>query len=397
MDLNQSQFRLKSDSHELTLLVGSNLSSLFSPGEKGDTGDSAYQAWETLNPGGTVSQFLDSIKGIQGDKGDKGDQGDSIQGPAGLTAYELWEQSNPGQTLNDFLEAYRGTPGTDGTDGTDGDDFTIDAIDTFANRSNYDAEATGFVFYASDTQEVHIRRTLPASWSPGIPLLQGPKGDKGDAGDKGDTGDKGDPGLDGQGIVFDDVGLLIDRNVHDTKYPGFTYLDSDSGEFYIRSGAIGFWNGPFDFKGDKGDQGDTGLSAYEVAVADGYIGNIGDWLISLIGPKGDKGDEGIGVPIVTPPMNVVDYVVTDTDFIGGYVRRMDSVGALTVTVNSGITGAQPASFIRTNTGTVTFVAGAGVTIVSADARFSLRAQYSTGSLIPDPDTADLFYLVGDLV
>lgn len=51
-------------------------------------------------------------------------------------------------------------------------------------------------------------------------------------------------------------------------------------------------------KGEKGDKGDTGLtgsqgiSAYQVAVANGFSGNVTQWLTSLIGAKGDKGDKG---------------------------------------------------------------------------------------------------------
>lgn len=61
-------------------------------------------------------------------------------------------------------------------------------------------------------------------------------------------------------------------------------------------------------KGDKGDKGDTGsqglqglqgvdgLSAYEVAVAGGFVGDEAAWLASLKGDKGDKGDTGATGP-----------------------------------------------------------------------------------------------------
>lgn len=48
-------------------------------------------------------------------------------------------------------------------------------------------------------------------------------------------------------------------------------------------------------KGDKGDtgaKGDDGLSAYRVAVINGYKGSQSEWLASLVGAKGDKGDKG---------------------------------------------------------------------------------------------------------
>ncbi|MEB3377169.1 hypothetical protein REH36_04395 [Pediococcus pentosaceus] len=44
--------------------------------------------------------------------------------------------------------------------------------------------------------------------------------------------------------------------------------------------------------GLKGDKGDDGLSAYQIAVINGYKGSQPDWLASLFGAKGDKGDKG---------------------------------------------------------------------------------------------------------
>jgi hypothetical protein len=44
--------------------------------------------------------------------------------------------------------------------------------------------------------------------------------------------------------------------------------------------------------GDKGDPGDDGLSAYEVALDNGFVGTEATWLASLVGPKGDDGDLG---------------------------------------------------------------------------------------------------------
>lgn len=45
-------------------------------------------------------------------------------------------------------------------------------------------------------------------------------------------------------------------------------------------------------KGDKGDKGEALLSAYEIAVQEGFEGTEEEWLESLKGDKGDKGDPG---------------------------------------------------------------------------------------------------------
>jgi len=53
--------------------------------------------------------------------------------------------------------------------------------------------------------------------------------------------------------------------------------------------------------GLKGDTGPDGLSAYQIAVINGYKGSQTDWLASLVGAtglKGDKGDAGKDFQIV---------------------------------------------------------------------------------------------------
>jgi hypothetical protein len=77
-----------------------------------------------------------------------------------------------------------------------------------------------------------------------IPVVQGPQGATGPQGTKGETGDRGLQGL--QGV--------------------------------------------------KGDTGDTGASAYQVAQANGFVGNAVAWLASLVGPQGTKGDTGAQGP-----------------------------------------------------------------------------------------------------
>jgi collagen triple helix repeat protein/major tropism determinant Mtd-like protein len=44
--------------------------------------------------------------------------------------------------------------------------------------------------------------------------------------------------------------------------------------------------------GADGEDGEDGASAYEIAVANGFIGNQAAWLASLVGPEGPQGDEG---------------------------------------------------------------------------------------------------------
>ncbi len=55
-------------------------------------------------------------------------------------------------------------------------------------------------------------------------------------------------------------------------------------------------------RGDKGDRGDQGVGAYEVARANGFTGTQAAWLDSLRGPRGEQGKKGEpGKPAVLPP------------------------------------------------------------------------------------------------
>lgn len=50
--------------------------------------------------------------------------------------------------------------------------------------------------------------------------------------------------------------------------------------------------GPANRTGPKGDRGEDGLSAYQIAVENGFDGTEREWLASLKGPRGPKGDKG---------------------------------------------------------------------------------------------------------
>jgi len=50
-----------------------------------------------------------------------------------------------------------------------------------------------------------------------------------------------------------------------------------------------YYRGP---AGDPGEDGSDGLSAYQVAVAEGFVGDESAWLASLVGPAGADGVDG---------------------------------------------------------------------------------------------------------
>ena len=104
-----------------------------------------------------------------------------------------------------------------------------------------------------------------------LAALKGEKGDKGDTGDTGATGPQGPKGETGatgpQGPKGD---------------TGATGPQGPKGD----TGAAG----PKGPKGDIGPVGEDGLSAYMIAMENGFSGTEEQWLASLKGDKGDKGD-----------------------------------------------------------------------------------------------------------
>ena len=110
----------------------------------------------------------------------------------------------------------------------------------------------------------------------------GPQGDQGIQGNVGPMGPQGDPGIQG--------------NVGPTGSEGIQGIQGNVGPQGIQGNV-----GPVGPKGDQGDQGipgntgatgSDGPSAYQVAVANGFIGTEAEWLTSLQGPQGIQGNVG---------------------------------------------------------------------------------------------------------
>lgn len=82
-------------------------------------------------------------------------------------------------------------------------------------------------------------------------------------------------------------------------------------------------------KGEKGDKGDTGLSAYQIAVQDGFKGTEAQWLISLKGATGDKGDAGKQGPAGTNATTTVPATQTVNGLMAAAdKKKLDAVTVL---------------------------------------------------------------------
>lgn len=110
---------------------------------------------------------------------------------------------------------------------------------------------------------------------------QGIQGEIGPEGPQGEQGPKGEKGETGTGITV--LGSLDD--------PADLPTNSTIGDAYLIAGNLWVWDG--DNWADAGNiQGARGYSAYEVAVNDGFVGDVDAWLESLVGPQGEQGIQG---------------------------------------------------------------------------------------------------------
>lgn len=108
---------------------------------------------------------------------------------------------------------------------------------------------------------------------------------------------------------FSDLSQQLKKEVSDAVSNG---LKGDKGDVGPQ-GPPGP-QGPHGPQGPKGDQGIQGLSAYQVAVNNGFKGSQTDWLASLVGPKGEPGnvEAGAGAHNATYRGAYLGNALTDT-------------------------------------------------------------------------------------
>ena len=130
-----------------------------------------------------------------------------------------------------------------------------------------------------------------------------------------------------------------------------------------------------------------GWQMYDIAIGEDFRFDGSAWVSMAVGAV----DTSMVQSETTASRNV-----TNADLAGNKVVRVNSASAVSITVNNTLTGTEPCTFIGTGAGVVTFVAGSGVTINSADSNLALRGQFSSAALIPDSDNANTYFLLGDL-
>ena len=216
-------------------------------GPPGDDGLSAYELAVQEGFSGSLEDWLASLVGPEGPEGPEGPRG---------------PQGEPGEPGADGQDGEQGPPGEKGDPGQDGEPGA-DGLSAYEVAVENGFEGTEQAWLAS----------LVGPEGP-----EGPEGPQGPQGPSGDDGEQGPPGADGHSpvITWDDTTIVVDGA------PG-PDLQGSQGE----PGEPGQ-------DGVPGPPGDDGLSAYEVAVENGFVGSEQEWLDSLVGPEGPQGPPGDG-------------------------------------------------------------------------------------------------------
>ena len=177
-----------------------------------------------------------------------------------------------------------------------------------------------------------------------------------------------------------------------TGFNGEYYVDLTAGRIYGPK-TSGAWGSGYSFgSGADGADGADGASAYALAVANGFVGDVTAWLESLAGPSGPPGEDGApgsagapGATGATGPAGTdgADYVApvpqdlgATTALVPDSVYYHASLSSRTFTFSSALTSGQrvrleflcsaeitltfPASYRTGDTGTatsITFPAG----------------------------------------
>lgn len=230
--------------------------------------------------GATGPQGPQGPQGLQGEQGPIGLTGP--QGPAGQNGIDgaVGPQGPIGLTGPQGIQGPAGLNGTNGIDG-------LSAYQIWLNNGNTGTEAQ---FLAS----------LQGAQGPqGVAGINGINGAQGPQGIQGPAGQNGQDGLSAYQIWLNsgNTGTEAQFLVSLQGPQGPAGANGANGAVGATGpqGPIGLTGpaGPQGLQGEQGPAGVNGLSAYEIAVQNGYTGTEQQWLsTAIIGPQGPAGPQG---------------------------------------------------------------------------------------------------------
>ncbi|BCM95211.1 putative tail fiber protein [Burkholderia phage FLC6] len=232
-------------------------------GPTGADGKSAYDVAVAGGFAGTQAQWLASLKGLQGD-----------------SAYQVAVAQGFAGTQAQWLASLVGAKGDTGAQGTTG------ATGATGQSAYQAAVAAGFV---GDIN----------AW---LASLKGAKGDTG-----------------AQGVSLAYIGDFANSGA--IPAGTLSQVATAGGHIFINNGTTWVDAGPVaqgpqgiqGVKGDTGATGATGQSAYQAAVAGGFVGTQAQWLASLVGPTGASAvQDAIAAGKLAPGATINDYITLTT-------------------------------------------------------------------------------------
>lgn len=191
--------------------------------------------------------------------------------------------------------------------------------------------------------EIAVKNGFEGTELEWLASLKGEKGEQGLPGEKGDTGAKGEPGIQGVAGEKGESGasayeIAVNNGFNGTETEWLASLKGEKGN----PGPQGIQgvkgeSGPQGIQGEDGADGQNGLSAYEIAVNNGFIGSEAEWLASLKGEKGEPGDASISSGGITKSeiSTMIDEALNDAILNG-----VPGESAYEVAVSNGFKGTE---------------------------------------------------------
>lgn len=268
-NIDFSNFRTvdsKISEQDLTQELIQKLQAVATPGADGK---SAYELAVENGFIGSEEEWLNSLNGQKGEQGEAGAQGDKgevgpqgEQGADGKSAYEIavangfvgsesdWLASLKGESLNP--ESYYSKAEVDQkiADAAAGEEIDLSGY-AKADDLNGKADKNDVYSVAAADAKFATIKTVEEKLAE-VSTIKGDKGDQGEVGPQGPQGEQGIQGIQGEQGV----------------------------------------QGPQGEAGKDGKDGASGKSAYEIAVANGFVDGEEAWLESLKGEKGVDGKDG---------------------------------------------------------------------------------------------------------
>ncbi|BAQ02686.1 tail fiber protein [Ralstonia phage RSL2] len=299
-------------------------------GTNGTNGLSAYQQAQAAGFAGTVTEWLASLKGADGVSFTYIGQFANAAalptgthtGAAATTAdtnhIYLWDATNGWKDNGQIgVQGPQGLQGPVGADGKSAYDVAV-AGGFAGTQAQWLASLKGL--QGDSAYTVAVAQGFVGNVTAWLASLVGPKGDQGIQGIQGiqgATGATGAAGANGTSLAY------IGDYASAAAIPAgsLSKVATAAGHIFIHNGTAWIDAGPVaqgpqgiqGVQGNTGATGATGQSAYQAAVAGGFVGTQAQWLASLVGPTGNSAvQDAILAGKLQPGATINDYITLTT-------------------------------------------------------------------------------------